>query len=186
MDGDLSIKYHLKSDRTPSQCYSRYKSPLGFVAVYTVPVGVLGKCHRLCLQYTASFLACVPPPPLPPIHAKVSSQCSIDIYRCLDCGLGLPWRLPYCRQDCSSSLLLSLRYITSNVSIRLEFKGALSQEFCCFQLHSLLKSLPGTFTCSQNAQKQRHIKQMVAQRANHNEFLAIYFQGLALEFEKTG
>ena len=31
-------------------------------------------------------------------------------------------------------------------------KGALSQEFCCFQLHLLLKSLPGTFTCSQNAQ----------------------------------
>ena len=24
--------------------------------------------------------------------------------------------------------------------------------FCCFQLHSLLKSLPGTFTHSQNAQ----------------------------------
>ena len=31
-------------------------------------------------------------------------------------------------------------------------KGALSQEFCCFQLHSLLKSLPGTLTRSQNAQ----------------------------------
>ena len=31
-------------------------------------------------------------------------------------------------------------------------KGALSREFCCFQLHSLLKSLPGTFTRSQNAQ----------------------------------
>ena len=31
-------------------------------------------------------------------------------------------------------------------------KGALSQEFCCFQLHSFLKSLPGTFTHSQNAQ----------------------------------
>ena len=28
---DLSIQYRLKSDRTPSQCYSRYKSPLGFV-----------------------------------------------------------------------------------------------------------------------------------------------------------
>ena len=31
-------------------------------------------------------------------------------------------------------------------------KGALSREFCCFQLHLLLKSLPGTFTRSQNAQ----------------------------------
>ena len=54
-------------------------------------------------------------------------------------------------------------------------KGALSQEFCCFQLHSLLKSLPGTFTRSQNAQMDlsKHIKEMpVAQRANYNEFLA--------------
>ena len=31
-------------------------------------------------------------------------------------------------------------------------KGALSQEFCFFQLHSSLKSLPGTFTRSQYAQ----------------------------------
>ena len=31
-------------------------------------------------------------------------------------------------------------------------KGALSLEFFCFQLHLLLKSLPGTLTCSQNAQ----------------------------------
>ena len=33
-----------------------------------------------------------------------------------------------------------------------DLKGALSLEFCCFQLHSSLKSLPGTFTCSQNVQ----------------------------------
>ena len=31
-------------------------------------------------------------------------------------------------------------------------KGALSQEFCCFQFHLLLKSLPCTFTHSQYAQ----------------------------------
>ena len=31
-------------------------------------------------------------------------------------------------------------------------KGALSREFCCFQLYLLLKSLPGTFTRSQNVQ----------------------------------
>ena len=31
-------------------------------------------------------------------------------------------------------------------------KGALSREFCCFQLHSLLKSLPVTLSRSQNAQ----------------------------------
>ena len=36
--------------------------------------------------------------------------------------------------------------------LALQLKGALSQEFCCFQLHSLLKSLPGTFTRSPNAQ----------------------------------
>ena len=69
-----------------------------------------------------------------------------------------------------------------------EVKGALSQEFCCFQLHSSLTSLPGTFPRSQNAQmdQQKHIKRMVAQRASHNDFLAIFFQGMALEFEKTG
>ena len=38
-----------------------------------------------------------------------------------------------------------------NKEVNEVFKGALSQ-FRCFQLHSLLKSLPGTFTRSQNAQ----------------------------------
>ena len=33
-----------------------------------------------------------------------------------------------------------------------KLKGALSQDFCRFQLHSLLKSLPGTSTRSENAQ----------------------------------
>ena len=33
----------------------------------------------------------------------------------------------------------------------LVLKGALSRGFCCFQLHSLLKSLPCTFIRPQNA-----------------------------------
>ena len=52
------------------------------------------------------------------------------------------------RVNCSL-FLASLLLITF---CRSQLKGALSQEFCCFQLHSLLKSLPGTFTLSQNAQ----------------------------------
>ena len=38
-------------------------------------------------------------------------------------------------------------------------KGTLSQEFCCFQLHSLLKSLPGTSTRYQNAQMDYIVKE---------------------------
>ena len=40
----------------------------------------------------------------------------------------------------------------NNDQLMASFKGALSQAFCCFQLHSLLKSLPSTFSRSQNAQ----------------------------------
>ena len=38
------------------------------------------------------------------------------------------------------------------IKVDKKLKGALSREFCCFQVDLMLKSLPGTFTRSQNAQ----------------------------------
>ena len=41
---------------------------------------------------------------------------------------------------------------TAQYGLEIIFKEALSQEFCCFQLHLLVKFLPSTFPRSQNAQ----------------------------------
>ena len=75
------------------------------------------------------------------------------------------------------------------IQVKMRLKGALSQVFSCFQLHLLLKSLPGTFSHSQNAQikwTNRNISNEWWLREYTIMNFWQYFQGMALEFEKTG